>query len=83
MNRYDQTLKDLSSLSDEKLQSLIRDIGEAVGASPRKTEALTGDLPRVRRTIGGLSEEEAKRLIDLAGKDKAKQIYDAIQRSKN
>ena len=82
MNYNDNTLKDLSGLSDEKLQTLIRDIGEAVGASPRKTEALTGDLAKVRKTIGTMSEEEAKRLIDMAGKDKAKQIYDAIQRSK-
>lgn len=81
MNYNENTLRELSALSDEKLQTLIRDIGTAVGASPRKTDALTGDIGRVRKTLSSMSEEEAKRLIDLAGKDKANQIYEAIQRS--
>ena len=81
MNYNENTLKDLSALSDAKLQALIQDIGTAVGASQRKTDALKGDIGKVRKTLSTMSEEEAKRLIELAGKDKASQIYDAIQRS--
>lgn len=72
--------KDIKALDDEKLRSLIRDIGSAIGADARKTEALAGDLNAVRRTVGGISESEAKRLIDMAGKEKAEKIYEAIKR---
>lgn len=81
MNYNENTLKQLSDLSDDKLQALIQDIGAAIGASPRKTEALTGDVDKVRKTLSTISEEDAKRLIDRAGKEKAARIYEAIQRS--
>ncbi len=74
-------LNGIGALSDEKLATLIKDIGAAVGASERKTDSLTGDLTKVRRTISSMSEEEAKRLIDMAGKEKAAKVYEAIQRS--
>lgn len=82
MSNNDGMLNGLSALSDEKLKELIEEIGAAVGVSAKKTEALTGNLSGVRKTVSGMSEAEAKRLIESAGKDKANQIYEAIQRSK-
>lgn len=83
MSNNEGMLNGLSSLSDEKLKELIEDIGAAVGVNAKKTEALTGNLSGVRKTIGGMSEAEAKRLIESAGRDKANQIYEAIQRSRH
>lgn len=80
MNSNENFVKGLSALSDSKLQVLVGDIAAALGADPRRVKGL--DLGRVRTTLETISDEEAKRLIERAGKDKAEEIYRAIQRSK-
>ncbi|MBQ3081609.1 MAG: hypothetical protein IJC49_04070 [Clostridia bacterium] len=76
----DNSIKGLSALSDSQLKGLVGDITAALGVDPKKTRGL--DLNRVRATLGSISDEEARRLIDKAGKEKAEEIYNAIRRSK-
>lgn len=80
MNGNNSNISALAGLSDSKLQGLVNDIAVAVGANPQKVGGL--DMARLRATLSTMSDEEAKRLIDRAGKDKAEAIYRAIQRSK-
>lgn len=80
MHNKNQSIKGLADLSDDKLQGLVTDITKALGADPRKAKGL--DVSRLRATLNTISEEDAKKLIDRAGKDKAEEIYRAIQRSK-
>ena len=81
MNGNNNNISSLANLSDSKLQGLVNDIAAAVGASPQKTKGL--DMARLRATLSTISDDEAKRLIDRAGKEKAQAIYRAIQRSKD
>lgn len=76
----DNSIKGLSALSDSQLKGLVGDITTALGVDPKKTKGL--DLNRVRATLDTISEEEARRLIERAGKEKAEEIYNAIRRSK-
>lgn len=73
------SIKGLSNLDDRQLKGLMGDIAAALGVDPKKAEEL--DVERVRATLSTINDKEAKRLIDRAGKEKAEQIYKAIQRS--
>lgn len=73
------SIKGLSNLDDRQLKGLMGDIAAALGVDPKKAEGL--DVERVRATLSTINDKEAKRLIDRAGKEKAEQIYKAIQRS--
>ena len=78
MNNREDSIKGLAALSDDKLQGLVGDIVNALGVEPRKAMGL--NLDRVRATLENISDEEAKKLIERAGKDKAEEIYRVIQR---
>jgi len=78
MNNRDAKIKELSSLSDESLKLLMGDIAGALGVEPQRAAGL--NLKKVRATLESISDEEAKKLIERAGKDKAEEIYRAIQR---
>ena len=75
-----RNVKGLSDLNDRQLKGLVGDIANALGVDPKKAQGL--DMGRVRTTLSTISDEEARRLIDRAGKEKAEQIYKAIQRSR-
>ena len=81
MNDKELKLKELKGLSDDRLQGLMGDIARALGTDPRKAQSL--NVSKVRATLENISDEEAKRLIEKAGKDKAEEIYRAIQRRSN
>jgi len=70
----------LSNLNDDQLRGLIDDISSALGADKSKISAMTGDLGMVRATLSGISDEDAKKLINKAGKEKAEKIYEALNR---
>ena len=80
MNGNQHDFRELSALSDSKLQALMGDIAAALGADPRRLQGI--DMSRLRTTLSTISDEDAKRLIERAGKEKAEEIYRAIQRSR-
>lgn len=82
MKNNDKNFSEISSLSDERLKALINEIADTLGADAGKAAMLTNDLDAVRSTISGISDADAKRLIDRAGREKASRIYDAIKRSR-
>ena len=75
----ENSIRELSSLSDEKLRLLTEEIAAALGADGKKLKSLSPS--RLRGVLSTISDEEAARLIDRAGKEKAEEIYRAIRRS--
>ncbi len=75
----ENSIRELSSLSDEKLRLLTEEIAAALGADGKKLKNLSPS--RLRGVLSTISDEEAARLIDRAGKEKAEEIYRAIRRS--
>ncbi len=74
------SIRELSALSDEKLKSLTEEIAAALGADGKKLKGLSP--ARLRGVLTTISDEEAERLIERAGKEKAEEIYRAIRRSR-
>ena len=62
------------SMDDESFALLARTIAEAAGANKMKTEMLLSNPELLKRRISGLTAEEARALIDSAGKEKSEAI---------
>lgn len=62
------------SMDDESFALLARTIAEAAGANKMKTEMLLSNPELLKRRISGLTAEEARALIDSAGKEKSEEI---------
>jgi len=81
MNRGNMELdpKMLAKLDDRGLAELISQIASAVGADRNKTAALLGNLDALRGSLAQLTPEQAKILLDRAGEEKSREIYDIIR----
>ena len=62
------------SMDDESFALLARTIAEAAGANKMKTEMLLSNPELLKRRILGLTAEEARALIDSAGREKSEEI---------
>lgn len=82
MNQNNMELdpKLLARLDDRQLAELIGQIASAVGADRQKASALMGNLDALRASLAQLTPEQAKALLDRAGEDKSRDIYDIIRR---
>lgn len=82
MNQNNMELdpKLLARLDDKQLAELIAQIASAVGADRQKASALLGNLDALRASLAQLTPEQAKGLLDRAGEDKSREIYDIIRR---
>ena len=82
MNQNNMELdpKLLARLDDKQLAELIGQIASAVGADRQKASALMGNLDALRASLAQLTPEQAKTLLDRAGEDKSREIYDIIRR---
>ncbi|MBQ3195008.1 MAG: hypothetical protein IJB65_00930 [Clostridia bacterium] len=72
--------KDLNKLSDSQLRGLVCDITKALGADPKRAAHLTQDPQKLKNLISGMENKDIEALINRAGKDKAKQIYEVLER---
>ena len=73
----------LQRLSDRQLADLVSQIASAAGAERSKTEALLGNLDALRSGLGALTPEQAKQLLDRAGKEKSSEIYEILRKQQN
>ena len=73
----------LQRLNDRQLAELVSQIASAAGADQRKTEALLGNLDALRSGLGELTPEQAKQLLDRAGKEKSSEIYEILRKQQN
>ncbi len=70
----------LARMGDRELAELVAQIASAVGADSQKTAALLGNLGVLRANLAQLTPEQAKKLLDRAGEEKSREIYDIIRR---
>lgn len=70
----------LARLDDRQLSSLITQIASAVGADQRKASALLGNIDGLRNSLREMSPQQAKMLLDRAGEEKSREIYDLIRK---
>ena len=77
---FDRTqLEKLLSMDDENFAALARTIAEAAGANKMKTEALLANPEVLKRRIARMTPEEAKALVDSAGKEKGEEIIGMLR----
>ena len=67
------------SMDDESFALLARTIAEAAGANKMKTEMLLSNPELLKRRISGLTAEEARALIDSAGREKSEEILHLLR----
>ena len=70
----------IARLNDGELGDLVTQIASAVGADPRKTSALLGNMDGLRESLKDLSPQQAKQLLDRAGEEKSREIYELIRK---
>ena len=70
----------LASLDDRQLAGLITQIASAVGADQRKASALLGNMDALRNSLREMTPRQAKMLLDRAGEEKSREIYDLIRK---
>lgn len=70
----------LQRLNDRQLADLVSQIASAAGADRRKTAELLGNLDALRNSLQDLTPEQAKQLLDRAGEDKSREIYDLLRK---
>lgn len=75
-----KTLDKLLSLDDESFKSLARTIAEAAGASKAQTEMLVSNPELLKRRLSQVSPDEAKQLIDAAGREKSEEIMQMLRK---
>lgn len=77
---FDRTqLEKLLSMDDEQFTTLARTIAEAAGANKMKTEVLLANPDVLKRRIAKMTPEEAKELVDSAGKEKGDEILKMLR----
>ena len=71
-------LEKLLSLDNESFTALAKTIAEAAGANKARTEAIVSNPELLKRKLSQISPEEAKSLIDAAGKEKSEEIMNLL-----
>lgn len=70
----------LAKLDDRQLSALITQIASAIGADQRKASALLGNMDGLRDSLREMTPKQAKMLLDRAGEEKSREIYDLIRK---
>lgn len=79
MNFDRAQLDKLLSMDNENFVALARTIAEMSGANKMKTEVLLANPDVLKRKIAGMTVEEAKELVDSAGKEKSEEIINILR----
>ncbi len=79
MNFERAQIEKLLSMDDEQFTALARTIAEAAGANKMKTEVLLANPDVLKRRIAKMTPEEAKELVDSAGKEKGDEILQMLR----
>ncbi len=72
-------LDKLLSLDDESFKALAKTIAEAAGASKAKTDMLVNNPELLKRKLSSISEQDARELINSAGREKSQEIMEMLK----
>ncbi len=79
MNFDRESLDKILSMDDESFKNLTRAIAEAAGANKSKTEAMLNNPDVIKKRLSKITPEEARRLVDSAGKEKSEEIMNMLR----
>ncbi len=79
MNFDRESLDKILSMDDESFKNLTRAIAEAAGANKSKTEAMLSNPDFIKRRLSQITPEEARRIVDSAGKEKSEEIMNMLR----
>ncbi len=74
-----RALDQILSMDDKSFSELARTIAEAAGASKAKTEMMLSNPDLLKRRLSKISPEEARQLVDAAGKEKSEEIMQMLR----
>lgn len=78
--KFDKATRDkLASLSSSELERLLSEIANAVGADKQKARVLLNNIDGVKGMLRTMSDEQANKLINSLGGDKAERILKDIK----
>lgn len=55
----------LDSIGDEELKNIVRAIAESAGVGQRQTERVVSDIGKLRKSIGGLSDNDLQNALSM------------------
>ena len=73
------SLEKIMSMDDESFVRLARIIAEAAGANKMKTEIMLNNPDMLKRKLANITPDEAKALMDVAGKEKSREIMEMLR----
>ncbi len=77
---FDRTQLDkILSMDNESFLMLARSIAEAAGANKMKTEVLLANPEVLKRRIAQMTPQEAREMVDAAGKEKGEEIMSMLR----
>ena len=77
---FDRTQLDkILSMDNESFLTLARSIAEAAGANKMKTEVLLANPEVLKRRIAQMTPQEAREMVDAAGKEKGEEIMSMLR----
>ncbi len=79
-NRRELDPAALANLDDRQLAGLITQIAAAMGADGRKAAVLLSNMDGLRSSLRDMTPQQAKMLLDRAGEEKSREIYDLIRK---
>lgn len=74
------SIDEFVNLPDEQMKKRIRDAAVAAGADVEKVEAMLSDTSRLRNIVKTLTPEDAMRIINMIGADKANVIAEHLKK---
>ena len=74
------SIDEFVNLPDEQMKKRIRDAAVAAGADVEKVEAMLSDTSRLRNIAKTLTPEDAMRIINMIGADKANVIAEHLKK---
>lgn len=79
MNFDRKQLEKILSLDNESFVSIAKSIAEAAGASRLQTEAMLANPDVIKQRIAQMSEADANRILQAAGREKSEEILSVLR----
>lgn len=72
-------LQGFLKLSDEEIQNVLEKAAIAAGADKNKVKSLISNPDKIRSLVSTMTPDDAERLVNLIGKDKAQTIANSLK----
>ncbi len=70
----------LDSIGDEELKNIVRAIAESAGVGQRQTERVVSDIGKLRKSIGGLSDNDLQNALSMLDENTVNELKRQINK---